>query len=120
MTDWQQELRQTILDHCKKQGITLAEQSRRMGKSGDFLNKVARFDSVGEKAVRHVASYIPMPESVMRGISEHAKRINIVRRERIAAACREWNERGHDVRQPWPETVSRIKANPPVYARAWG
>lgn len=115
MTDWRDELGHIIRSWCKEQGITMVDQSERMGKQRGFLEKVARYEGVGHKAVLHASQYIPIPDHILVASEQRSIRVRREQVNKIARAKRERDERGYDCRQPWPMTVQKLKAEKPVY-----
>ena len=114
----QDAIKKHIYSHLEQHGISLADLCRAMGVDRRYLsnlNKQGR--NIGVVMFRKVAKVVKFPAWLEPALVEQAGRAKIAKYEAISRK-RAGNAWGND-RQPWPVTVAKLKAEKPVYARAW-
>lgn len=101
-----------INQHVAARGISVSRFEQIHGFSDRSICKIARGKrNCGGKLFAKLSKIISF------SVQAHDEVEDVIANTRLGQRMSGYS-RSED-RQPWPETVAKLKANPPMYARAW-
>ena len=120
MSDFQKRLKRHLRAELKKSGETAKGLSRRIGKQESYLGhylSLKRNRNIGAVSLAQIARVLPVPDEMI----AQAKREDEQRRKERWERFDKFRSKGwrHKPRKTNVDYVSELKADPPVYARAW-
>lgn len=93
----QEIIRQYIRDYMAEHGLTQDELSAKMGHGIGYINGIMNQHwGAGTRKINNLDKFFHFPPDLLKDAVDPAP-----------------------ARQPWPVTVAKLKAEKPIYARAW-
>lgn len=111
------ELQECVAGLLEESGMTPTELSLKISDNRDYVGYALRNKDCLFKPFINMATLLPIPAELINRLRDaRASFYEIQSAVNSMTQADSWDEQ---VRQPWPETVDKLKEQPPIYSRPW-